>query len=252
MRLLFVSKYDILLLRYPSFGKGVLKMIYIVEDDENIRRMESYALTSSGLEVQEYADGASFFEACKKRAPRLVILDVMLPGEDGFEILKKIRQGDAGGNPAVIMVTAKTSEIDKVMGLNEGADDYIAKPFGIMEFVARVKAVLRRTGTVEVEQPTEEMKCGGIRLDIHRHQVISGNDTVELTFKEFELLKYLMRHEGQVMSRQQIMDSVWDTDFCGESRTVDMHVKTLRQKLGECGSYIKTVRNIGYKLERQE
>ncbi len=226
-------------------------MIYIVEDDENIRRMESYALTSSGLTVQEYADGASFFKACQKRPPQLVILDVMLPGEDGFEILKRIRRGEAGSDPAVIMVTAKSSEIDKVMGLNEGADDYIAKPFGIMEFVARVKAVLRRTGSMELDLG-EELCCGKIRLDENRRQVVAGEELVELTFKEFELLKYLMRHEGQVMSRQQIMDAVWDTDFCGESRTVDMHVKTLRHKLGGCGSQIKTVRNIGYKLEQQE
>ena len=226
-------------------------MIYIVEDDDNIRRMESYALTSSGLPVLEFPDGASFFEACKKRPPKLVILDVMLPGEDGFEILKRIRQGEAGGDPAVIMVTAKTSEIDKGLGLNGGADDYISKPFGIMEFVARVKAVLRRTGSTETELG-EELRCGDIVLDETRRQVVAAGTVVELTFKEFELLKYLMRHEGQVMSRQQIMDTVWDTDFCGESRTVDMHVKTLRQKLGDCGSYIRTVRNIGYKLEQQE
>lgn len=226
-------------------------MIYIVEDDENIRRMESYALLSSGLSVAEFADGSGFFEACKQRPPKLVILDVMLPGEDGFEILKRIRQGEAGGDPAVIMVTAKTSEIDKVMGLNGGADDYISKPFGIMEFVARVKAVLRRVGGAEMELG-EELRCGDIVMDDNRRQVIAGGESVELTYKEFELLKYLMRHEGQVMSRQQIMDTVWDTDFCGESRTVDMHVKTLRQKLGNCGSYIRTVRNIGYKLERQE
>lgn len=226
-------------------------MIYIVEDDENIRRMESYALSSSGLPVLEFADGTSFFEACKKRPPKLVILDVMLPGEDGFEILKRIRQGEAGGDPAVIMVTAKTSEIDKVMGLNGGADDYISKPFGIMEFVARVKAVLRRIGSTETELG-EELRCGDIVLDDNRRQVVAAGNVVELTFKEFELLKYLMRHEGQVMSRQQIMDTVWDTDFCGESRTVDMHVKTLRHKLGDFGSYIRTVRNIGYKLEKQE
>ena len=228
-----------------------MALIYIVEDDENIRRMESYALLSSGLPVAEFADGSSFFEACKQRPPKLVILDVMLPGEDGFEILKRIRQGEAGGDPAVIMVTAKTSEIDKVMGLNGGADDYISKPFGIMEFVARVKAVLRRVGGSELELG-EELRCGDILMDDNRRQVIAAGESVELTYKEFELLKYLMRHEGQVMSRQQIMDTVWDTDFCGESRTVDMHVKTLRQKLGNCGSYIRTVRNIGYKLERQE
>ena len=227
-------------------------MIYIVEDDDNIRRMESYALTSSGLATQEFADGEAFFEACKKRTPQLVILDVMLPGEDGFRILERIRSGEAGGDPAVIMVTAKTSEIDKVMGLNGGADDYIAKPFGIMEFVARVKAVLRRSGGGDEDGSEEELHCGQISMDVNRHRVEVAGRTVELTFKEFELLKFLMRHPKQVMSRQQIMDSVWDTDFCGESRTVDMHVKTLRQKLGEQGSYIRTVRNIGYKLENQE
>jgi len=225
-------------------------MIYIVEDDDNIRRMESYALTGSGLAVREFADGAAFWEACREQTPQLVILDVMLPGEDGFAILERIRNGEAGGNPAVIMVTAKTSEIDKVMGLDGGADDYIAKPFGIMEFIARVKAVLRRSGGGE--GGGEELHCGGIRLDVSRHRLTAEGQEVELTFKEFELLKFLLRHQGQVMSRQQIMDAVWDTDFCGESRTVDMHVKTLRRKLGACGSDIKTVRNIGYKLEHQE
>lgn len=226
-------------------------MIYIVEDDDNIRRMESYALASNGLAVQEFADGASFFDACKRQAPQLVILDIMLPGQDGLTILRRIRAGEAGGNPAVIMVTAKSSEIDKVMGLDGGADDYIAKPFGVMEFVARVKAVMRRLGSGDHEE-SGELSCGKLRMDDNRRQVSVDNRSVELTFKEFELLKFFLNHRGQVMSRQQIMDSVWDTDFCGESRTVDMHVKTLRQKLGDCGSYIKTVRNIGYKLEHQE
>ncbi|MBQ2866975.1 MAG: response regulator transcription factor, partial [Firmicutes bacterium] len=175
------------------------------------------------------------------------LLDVMLPGIDGRELLDYCR---LCGIPAIFL-TALGDLDSRVRGLRAGAEDYISKPFGIMDFVARVKAFLRRTGSVDLEMG-EELICGKIRLDENRHKVFSGMETVELTYKEFELLKYLMRHQDQVMSRQQIMDAVWDTDFCGESRTVDMHVKTLRQKLGEQGNCIKTVRNIGYKLEHQE
>ena len=223
-------------------------MIYIVEDDENIRRMESYALSGSEFSVREFAEGESFFAACKEQSPQLVILDIMLPGEDGYAILRRIRAGEAGGNPAVIMVTAKGSEIDKVMGLDGGADDYIAKPFGVMEFLSRVKAVLRRAGG-NGEARSRILRCGRLFLDEGQRLATADGTPAELTFKEFELLKFLMEHCGQVLSRQQMMDSVWDTEFCGESRTVDMHIRTLRQKLGRCSDYIRTVRGIGYQLK---
>ena len=220
-------------------------MIYIVEDDENIREMESYALKNGGFEVLGFGDGKSFFEAVQKRIPLLVILDIMLPGEDGLEILKKIKNSEKTKNLPVIMVTAKTAEIDAVKGLDGGADDYITKPFGIMEFISRVKAVLRRS----LKQEKECLVFGEIFMDDKKRLVTVGGNICELTFKEYELLKYLMSNEGIVLSREMIMDKVWGTDFEGESRTLDMHIKTLRQKLGDAGGYIKTVRNVGYKLE---
>jgi len=220
-------------------------VIYIVEDDENIREMEGYALKNSGFEVFGFSYGKGFFEALQKRLPLLVVLDIMLPGEDGLEILKKIRQDDRTKNLPVIMVTAKTAEIDAVRGLDAGADDYITKPFGIMEFISRVKAVLRRS----FKEEKEDISFGDICMDDKKRIVTASGKPCELTYKEYELLKYLMNNNGIVLSREQIMDKVWGTDFEGESRTLDMHIKTLRQKLGEAGSYIKTVRNVGYKFE---
>ena len=221
-------------------------MIYIVEDDENIREMESYALKNSGFEVIGFGEGKSFFAAIEKRIPLLVVLDIMLPGDDGLEILKKIKAGEKTKNLPVIMVTAKTAEIDAVKGLDGGADDYITKPFGIMEFISRVKAVLRRS----LKQEKDSLVFGEIFMDDKKRIVTVSGKNCELTYKEYELLKYFMSNESMVLSREMIMDKVWGTDFEGESRTLDMHIKTLRQKLEDAGKYIKTVRNVGYKLDK--
>lgn len=220
--------------------------IYIVEDDVNIREIERYALKNSGYEVEEFESGAQLFARMKKALPSLLLLDIMLPDEDGLEILSQIRsQKDTAGIP-IIMVTAKTSELDKVKGLDLGADDYITKPFGVMELISRVKALLRRTQSAAGEA---QLCHGDITVDNDKHAVFLGNKPCELTFKEFELLKYLMINKGIVLSRDKIMDQVWGFEYEGESRTVDMHIKTLRQKLGTSGSCIKTVRNVGYMIE---
>lgn len=220
--------------------------IYIVEDDVNIREIERYALKNSGYEVEEFESGAQLFARMKKVLPSLLLLDIMLPDEDGLEILSQIRsQKDTAGIP-IIMVTAKTSELDKVKGLDLGADDYITKPFGVMELISRVKALLRRTQSAALEA---RLCHGDITVDNDKHAVFLGDKPCELTFKEFELLKYLMINKGIVLSRDKIMDQVWGFEYEGESRTVDMHIKTLRQKLGASGSCIKTVRNVGYMIE---
>lgn len=221
-------------------------MIYIVEDDVNIRQMESYALKNSGYEVTEFGDGETFFAACERRLPFLVILDIMLPGDDGLEILKKFRAKARCKSIPVIMVTAKSTELDAVKGLDSGADDYITKPFGIMEFISRVKAVLRR---IEVHEKENAFQVGALCLNAESHSVTVNKLECELTFKEFELLRYLMANQGIVLTRDKIMDRVWGMDYEGESRTVDVHIKTLRQKLGDSGSMIKTVRNVGYKIQ---
>lgn len=220
-------------------------MIYIVEDDDNIRQMEAYALKGSGFETMEFVSGSEFFAQCEKQVPKMVLLDIMLPGIDGLTILKKIRETPALTNVGVIMVTAKSTELDAVMALDRGADDYIAKPFGIMELLSRVKALMRRVDNVK----TTVYTLGGITLDDERHSVKINEDDCLLTFKEYELLKHLIINRGIVLSRDRIMDVVWGTDYEGGSRTVDMHIKTLRQKLGDEGSHIKTVRNVGYKIE---
>lgn len=220
-------------------------MLYIVEDDVNIRQMESYALKNSGFEVAEFANAAEFWQACAVQLPELLILDIMLPGEDGYTLLQKLRSQQRTKDIPVIMVTAKSTEIDAVRGLENGADDYITKPFGIIELVARVKVVLRRA-----HKPQNSLlQTGQIVLDDEKRQVLADGQTCSLTFKEYELLKLLLLNCGIVLSRERIMDKVWGTDFEGESRTVDMHIKTLRQKLGASGSCIKTVRNVGYKIE---
>ena len=220
-------------------------MIYIVEDDINIRQMESYALKNSGYDTAEFSDGASFFSGLEKDGiPDLVLLDLMLPGEDGLSIMQKLRSDRRTKRMPDIVVTAKTSELDAVKGLDSGADDYITKPFGIMELISRVKAVLRRT---EVEK-SSVYSYENIVLDDEKHVVTVGGVERELTYKEYELLKYLLVNLGIVLTREKIMDNVWGTGYEGESRTVDMHIKTLRQKLGESGSAIKTVRNVGYKI----
>lgn len=223
-----------------------MSLIYIVEDDVNIREIEQYALKNSGFDVKEFDNGRDFYAALQEKPPSLILLDIMLPGEDGLEILSKLRKLPSVSKVPVIMVTAKTTEMDKVKGLDLGADDYICKPFGVMELISRVKALLRRT---EGEM-TEGLLTGGIvTMDVKRHTVLVNNEVCELTFKEFELLKYLMINEGIVLSRDKIMNQVWGFDYEGESRTVDMHIKTLRHKLGDGGSIIRTVRNVGYVIE---
>lgn len=220
--------------------------IYIVEDDINIREIERYALKNSGYEVEEFEGSASFFKRLEKNIPSLILLDIMLPGEDGLDILTRIRADKATADVPVIMVTAKTSELDKVKGLDLGADDYITKPFGVMELISRVKALLRRSNAASEEKT---LALGEIQIDNEKHCVYVGNRLCELTYKEFELLKMMMQNVGIVLTRDRIMDRVWGTDYEGESRTLDMHIKTLRKKLGEEGTRIKTVRNVGYVLE---
>lgn len=220
-------------------------MIYIVEDDNDIREMESYAIKNSGFEVQAFSNGKDFFSALEKQLPKLVMLDIMLPGEDGLAILQKIRAKETTRGIPVIMVTAKTSEIDKVKGLDMGADDYITKPFGVMELVSRVKALLRRC---ENKQEEKTLIYKEITIDDHKHKVTVGSETCVLTYKEYELLKYLVANKDIALSREKLLGKVWGYDFEGESRTVDMHIKTLRQKLGEAGNYIVTVRHVGYKI----
>ena len=219
--------------------------IYIVEDDADIRGMMTYALRNSGYEVEGFGDGKSFFEAVGARTPDLVLLDILLPGEDGLSLLSALRARPETKDLPIMMVTAKTTELDKVTGLDMGADDYLTKPFGIMELVSRVKALLRRTAPKEQAQV---YRCGDVELDDSRHAVTVGGEPCILTYKEYELLKFLLINQDIVVSREKIISHVWGFDYGGESRTVDMHVKTLRQKLGESGALIKTVRTVGYKL----
>ena len=220
--------------------------IYIVEDDVNIREIERYALKNSGYQVEELECGADLFKRLESKVPALILLDIMLPNEDGLDILTKIRTDKNTAKVPIIMVTAKTSELDKVKGLDLGADDYISKPFGVMELISRVKALLRRTTNAQEES---QISYGNILVDNDKHAVYVDGKLCELTYKEFELLKYLVINKGIVLSRDKIMNQVWGFDYEGESRTVDMHIKTLRQKLGEAGSHIKTVRNVGYMVE---
>lgn len=221
-------------------------LIYIVEDDADIRAMEVYALQNSGFDAEGFACAGEFWAACAKKSPNLVMLDVMLPGDDGISILRQLRVTPATKSLPIMMVTAKSSELDKVRGLDYGADDYLAKPFGVLELVSRVKALLRRTETAPAE---ETLACGEIHMDDARHIVTYSGQACDLTYKEYELLKLLLRNKTIALSRETIMNRVWGFDFAGESRTVDVHIKTLRQKLFAGGDQIKTVRNIGYKME---
>ncbi len=223
--------------------------IFIVEDDKNIREIESYALKNSGYDTGEFEDAKSFYSALENKIPDLILLDIMLPDEDGLEIVKKVRHNFKTARVPIILVTARTTELDKVKGLDIGADDYLTKPFGIMELISRVKALLRRSRSL-MEEPV--MMFEGIRLDSDKRVVKSDDETVDLTYKEFELLKLLMANAGNVLSRTLIMEKVWGTDFEGESRTLDMHIKTLRQKLGNEGNHIKTIRNVGYVISTDE
>lgn len=220
-------------------------MIYCVEDDDNIRELVIYTLETTGLKARGFADGSAFTEALAFETPELVLLDIMLPGEDGMELLKKLKSSSRTKNIPVIMVTAKGSEYDKVIGLDSGADDYVTKPFGMMELVSRIKAVLRRSkGSQEREDP----EIQGVHIDVKKHEVTVDGRTVPLTLKEFELLEKLMRNEGIVLTRDQLLTEIWGYDFDGETRTVDVHIRTLRQKLGEKGEIIQTVRGVGYRI----
>ena len=222
-------------------------MILIVEDDENIRAMESYALRSSGFETVECENGAELDAALRGGVPQMILLDLMLPGEDGLSILRRLRAAAATAAVPVIIVSAKAEELDAVRGLDSGADDYITKPFGIMELLSRVRAVLRRTEST----PGKNIRLGGIVFDEERREVWADGTRCALTFKEHELLGTLLRNPGIALSREKLMDLVWGADFVGESRTVDMHIKSLRQKLGRCGAQIKTIRSVGYKVEAE-
>ncbi len=217
-------------------------MIYIVEDDRNIQEIELFALKNSGYRAQGFETAAAFYRALSTRLPELILLDIMLPDEDGMETLRCLRNRAETRRIPVILVTAKGSEIDKVKGLHAGADDYIAKPFGVMEMIARVKALLRRSGA----QEDGVLVCGSVTMDVEKRVVSAAGVPVELTYKEFELLRLLMKNRGIVIARDVIMERVWDSCFEGESRTIDVHVRTLRQKLGEAGGLIKTIRNVGY------
>ena len=221
-------------------------MIYIIEDDTDIREMESYALRNSGFDILALSDGSGLAEALTRETPDLILLDIMLPGEDGLSILRRLRASERTKRIPIIMVTAKTTEIDKVRGLDMGADDYITKPFGIMELVSRVKALLRRSAP---EENDGIIACGTIVMNDSKRRVQAGETVVELTYKEYELLRHMLINRGVVLTREKLLGAVWGYDYIGETRTVDMHIKTLRQKLGDSGAQIVTVRNVGYKLD---
>lgn len=223
-------------------------MIWCVDDDSTIRDIEIYALESTGFKARGFADGISMLEALKTEKPELIILDIMMPGMGGLEVLSKLRSKTAYKDIPVIMATAKGTEMDKIVGLNSGADDYLVKPFGVMEMVARVKAVLRRTVKEEV---SSDITVGNITLKENEHKVIASGEKVELTLKEFEVLKRFMQNPNIVFSRDKLMSEIWGMDYIGETRTVDMHIKTLRQKLGDAGGQIKTVIGVGYRLENE-
>ena len=221
-------------------------MIWCVDDDNTIRDIEVYTLTQTGFEAKGFADGISMLKALKTEKPELIVLDIMLPGKDGVEVLKEIRSNPETRKIPVIMATAKGTEMDKIQGLDTGADDYLVKPFGVMEMVSRIKAVLRRC---EPDEKEEVLSIGEITLSDKEHLVTAGGEKVVLTFKEFEILKLFMQSPGIVFSRDKLLSEVWGIDYLGESRTVDMHIKTLRQKLGDAGSLIETVIGVGYKME---
>ena len=218
-----------------------MALIYIIEDDQSIREIETIALKNSNYNVVAFERADNFFRSLEEVIPDLVLLDIMLPDQDGYEIIRTLRSNPSTAKIPVIMVTARTTEIDLVKGLDSGADDYIRKPFSLMELLSRVRALLRRT-----TENTNLICVGDIRLDQNRHTVYAGEKQIDLTFKEFELLRFLMTNSKVVLSREAIMQAVWDTNYAGETRTVDMHIKSLRRKLGACGSQIGTVRNVGY------
>jgi two-component system alkaline phosphatase synthesis response regulator PhoP len=223
-------------------------MIWCVEDDASIRDIEVYALQSTGFDARGYDDGLSFLKALETEKPELVILDVMLPGMDGVELLRSMKASPELSSIPVIMATAKGAEYDKIQSLDLGADDYLVKPFGMMEMVSRVKAVLRRCHPGPVSRL---LKVGGLIVNLDEHTVTADGTRIMLTFKEFELLRLFLSHPGTAFTRDQLFNEIWGMDYCGETRTVDMHIRTLRQKLGAYGTMIETVRNVGYRLEVQ-
>ena len=224
-------------------------MIYCVEDDQSIRELMLYTLRASGFDAEGFEDAEGLFEAMKSRQPRLITLDIMLPGMDGIEILKRLRASAATASIPVIMASAKGTEYDRVLGLDLGADDYLAKPFGMLEMVSRIRAVLRRSGTA---QTSVRLKMGNLEMDPDAHIVQAEGERVELTLKEFDLLHLFLKHPGRVYSRDQLLEKVWGGEYFGETRTVDVHIGTLRTKLGDCGGYIRTVRGVGYRMEERK
>ena len=221
-------------------------MIWCVEDDASIRDIEVYALQSTGFKARGFEDGTSFWEALRTERPELVVLDVMLPGIDGMELLRRMRADSGLSDIPVVMATAKGAEYDKIRGLDLGADYYLVKPFGVMELVSCVKAVLRRC---QPEKAAHPLRSGGLVVDLNAHTVTVDGARVALTYKEFELLRLFLSHPGMAFTRDQLFQEIWGMDYCGETRTVDMHIRTLRQKLGPYGALIETVRNVGYRLE---
>ena len=226
-------------------------MIYCVEDERNIRELLVYTLETTGFEAIGIQEGKELFRCLEKELPDLILLDIMLPGQDGYSILEKLKKDPKTRDIPVIMVTAKEAEYDKVRGLDSGADDYITKPFGMMEFISRVKAVLRRS---KKQMKDTLLNCGNLSIDVERHRVLDGERQVDLTYKEFELLKLFLSNPGTAFTRDKLMEEVWSTDYCGETRTVDMHVKTLRRKLAEAApgseEAVATVRGVGYRLKK--
>lgn len=220
-------------------------MIFIVEDDAGIRELECYALAQAGFEARGFESGEALFDALKRERPQLILLDVMLPHEDGNRILSRLRRDGRTSALPVMMVTAKGQEWDKVQSLDSGADDYLVKPFGVMELISRVKALLRRSQRIQ----TQELSCGPVRLDVQRHRVFVEESEVTLTHMEFELLRYLLENRGIAMTREKLLNAVWGLDYLGDSRTVDVHMRTLRAKLGSGGGVIHTLRGVGYRLE---
>lgn len=221
-------------------------MIYLVEDDDSIRELVLYTLHTTGFEAEGFRNAADFWQALEKELPQLVLLDIMLPDEDGLHILKRLRAGAETADLPVMMLTAKSSEYDRVVGLDSGADDYLPKPFGMMELVSRVRALLRRAAKPAAEDKL--FTAGSLAVDVKRRAVTVDGEPVILTYKEFELLCYLLENRGVVLSRDQILTKIWDYNYSGETRTVDVHIRTLRQKLGDAGTLIETVRGVGYRL----
>ena len=221
-------------------------MIYLVEDDDSIRELVLYTLHTTGFEAAGFRNAADFWQALEKELPQLVLLDIMLPDEDGLHILKRLRAGAETADLPVMMLTAKSSEYDRVVGLDSGADDYMPKPFGMMELVSRVRALLRRAAKPAAEDKL--FTAGSLAVDVKRRAVTVDGEPVILTYKEFELLCYLLENRGVVLSRDQILTKIWDYNYSGETRTVDVHIRTLRQKLGDAGALIETVRGVGYRL----